>query len=87
MVAIYAIAMIAVCWHFAYGVWLFAAKWGITAGPTARRRFAWVCLLGGVLLAVMGLASIWAFTGPKFQNAPQVLPESTLVAPAQPAHV
>ncbi len=31
------IAMIAVCWHFAYGVWLFAAKWGITPGEIARQ--------------------------------------------------
>ncbi len=71
MVAVYAVAMIAICWHFAYGVWLFAAKWGITPGETARKRFAYVCLALGVLLAVMGLASIWAFIGPNYQNAPQ----------------
>jgi len=82
MVAVYAIAMIAVCWHFAYGVWLFAAKWGITPGATARRRFAWVCLAGGIVLAVMGLASIWAFIGPKYQNAPQSMPVSALTAPS-----
>ena len=44
MLAVYVIAMIAVCWHFAYGVWLFAAKWGITPGETARRRFGYVCV-------------------------------------------
>ena len=54
MVAVYAIAMIAICWHFAYGVWLFAAKWGITPGATARRRFGWVCLAGGIVLAHHG---------------------------------
>ncbi len=63
MLAVYVIAMIAVCWHFAYGVWLFAAKWGITPGNTARRRFGYVCLALGVLLAVMGIASIYAFVG------------------------
>ncbi len=63
MLAVYVIAMIAVCWHFAYGVWLFAAKWGITPGETARRRFAYVCAVLGILLAVMGMASIWAFVG------------------------
>jgi succinate dehydrogenase / fumarate reductase cytochrome b subunit len=68
MVAVYVIAMIAICWHFAYGVWLFAAKWGITPGATARRRFGWVCLAGGIVLAVMGLASIWAFVGPKYRD-------------------
>jgi succinate dehydrogenase / fumarate reductase cytochrome b subunit len=84
MVAVYVIAMIAICWHFAYGVWLFAAKWGITPGVTARRRFAWVCLAGGIVLAVMGLVSIWAFIGPKYQNAPENVPVSTLTAPLRP---
>ena len=82
ILAFYVIAMIAVCWHFAYGVWLFAAKWGITPGETARRRFAWICLAGGVLLCALGLYSMWAFVGPKFENAPEDVPVSHLVAPA-----
>ncbi|HEX4032297.1 MAG TPA: succinate dehydrogenase cytochrome b558 subunit [Terracidiphilus sp.] len=84
ILVVYVIAMIAVCWHFAYGIWLFAAKWGITPGEKARRRFGWVCLAGGVALCVMGLASIWAFVGPKYANAPEdVAPVSQLyVAPA-----
>ena len=45
MLAIYVIAMIATCWHFAYGIWLFAAKWGITPGDRARKRF-WLSLRG-----------------------------------------
>jgi succinate dehydrogenase / fumarate reductase cytochrome b subunit len=81
ILAVYVVAMIAVCWHFAYGVWLFAAKWGITPGEIARRRFGYVCAAGGVLLAAMGLASIWAFVGPKYQNAPENVPLSILVAP------
>jgi succinate dehydrogenase / fumarate reductase cytochrome b subunit len=80
--AIYVIAMIAVCWHFAYGIWLFAAKWGITPGETARRRFGWVCLAGGVILCAMGISSIWAFVGGKYPNTPQDIPVSTLAAPA-----
>ena len=82
ILAAYVIAMIAVCWHFAYGIWLFAAKWGITPGATARRRFGWVCLVFGVALTIFGLASIWAFIGPKYQNAPENVPVSTLIAPA-----
>lgn len=70
MLAIYIIAMIATCWHFAYGVWLFAAKWGITPGDRARRNFGWVCVVGGVILAAAGLASIYAFVGPQYPNAP-----------------
>ncbi|MGA8731511.1 MAG: succinate dehydrogenase cytochrome b558 subunit [Terracidiphilus sp.] len=70
MLAIYVIAMIAVCWHFAYGIWLFAAKWGITPGVTARKRFGYVCAALGIVLAVMGIASIWAFVGGKYPDAP-----------------
>jgi succinate dehydrogenase / fumarate reductase cytochrome b subunit len=80
ILAVYIIAMLAVCWHFAYGVWLFTAKWGITSGETARRRFGWVCVAGGVLLAGMGLASIWAFVTPKYQNAPANVPLSYQVS-------
>jgi succinate dehydrogenase / fumarate reductase, cytochrome b subunit len=69
IVGVYVIAMIAVCWHFAYGIWLFAAKWGITPGEKARQRFGWVCLAFGILLAGMGIASIWAFVGPWYVNA------------------
>ena len=80
ILAVYIIAMIAVCWHFAYGIWLFAAKWGITPGVQARKRFGYVCAALGILLAVMGLASIWAFVGPQYQNAPEnVVPAAQLV--------
>lgn len=85
MLAVYVIAMIAVCWHFAYGVWLFAAKWGITPGETARRRFGWVCLVGGVLLAAMGLASMWAFISPKYKDTPEnITPAASLHLAASP---
>ena len=77
MLAVYVIAMIAVCWHFAYGIWLFAAKWGITPGETARKRFGYVCVLIGVLLAGMGIASIWAFVSPKYANTPDNVAPAT----------
>lgn len=70
MLAVYVIAMIAICWHFAYGIWLFAAKWGITPGEVARKRFGYACAAFGVILLGAGLASIWAFIGPKYRNAP-----------------
>jgi succinate dehydrogenase / fumarate reductase cytochrome b subunit len=80
MLAIYVIAMIATTWHFAYGIWLFAAKWGITPGDKARKRFGYVCGLGGAALCLMGLISIWAVVY-KYPNAPED------VMPTQPAGV
>src|SRR3984885_11819369 len=83
MLAIYVIAMIATCWHFSYGVWLFAAKWGITPGAMARKRFAYVCAGFGVVILAIGLASIWAFIEPAFSDSPdEVAPQSSsLVSP------
>src|SRR5580658_5465986 len=84
MLAIYVIAMIATCWHFAYGIWLFAAKWGITPGDKARKRFGYVCTGFGAVLCLMGLISIWAVVY-KWPNAPaDVMPEQPagIVLPA-----
>jgi succinate dehydrogenase / fumarate reductase cytochrome b subunit len=89
MLAVYVIAMIAVCFHFAYGVWLFAAKWGITPGERARRNFGWVCAIIGVLLCAMGIASIRAFVSPRYANAPENVPLASIQlhvnAPGAPA--
>src|SRR5579859_3109822 len=83
MLAVYIVAMIAVCWHFSYGIWLFCAKWGITPGNVARKRFAYVCAVVGILLCGLGLASLYAFVGPDYQNAPEdVAPATSLVLPA-----
>jgi succinate dehydrogenase / fumarate reductase cytochrome b subunit len=71
MLAIYVIAMVATCWHFAYGIWLFAAKWGITPGDKARKRSGYVCAAFGVGICVLGLMSIWAVRfDPKYRDAP-----------------
>jgi len=70
MLAVYAIAMVATCWHFSYGIWLFAAKWGITPGDKARKRFGYACTAFGIVLVGVGLASLYAFVGPQYQNAP-----------------
>ena len=80
MLAFYVIAMIAICWHFSYGIWLFAAKWGITPGTLARKRFGYVCVALGIVLVVMGLASIWAFVGPAYPNAPEIAPLTSWLA-------
>jgi succinate dehydrogenase / fumarate reductase, cytochrome b subunit len=83
MLAVYVIAMIAICWHFSYGIWLFAAKWGITPGAMARKRFAYVCAAFGVVILAIGLASIWAFIEPAYSDTPdEVAPQSSsLVSP------
>jgi succinate dehydrogenase cytochrome b subunit len=61
MVAFYVVGIVAASWHFAYGIWLFAAKWGFTPGAVARKRFGVVCLALGIGLTGLGLVSLAAF--------------------------
>ena len=57
----YVVGLIAASWHFAYGIWLFCAKWGIVSGERARKRFLVVCLAFFFVLTGAGLASLTAF--------------------------
>jgi len=61
MVAFYVVGIIAASWHFSYGVWLFAAKWGITTGETARRRFGYACFAMALGLVVIGMVGMSGF--------------------------
>jgi succinate dehydrogenase / fumarate reductase cytochrome b subunit len=71
-VAFYVIGIVAVSWHFAYGVWLFAAKWGITVGENARKRFGYVCLALAVALVGIGLWSIAGFVRTPADQVPYI---------------
>jgi succinate dehydrogenase / fumarate reductase cytochrome b subunit len=57
----YVVGLIAASWHFAYGIWLFCAKWGIVSGEKARKRFLALCLAFFFVLTGAGLASLTSF--------------------------
>ena len=57
----YVVGLIAASWHFAYGIWLFCAKWGIVSGDKAQRRLLGLCLALFVVLTGAGLASLTSF--------------------------
>jgi len=61
MIAFYCAGIIAASWHFSYGVWLFAAKWGITTGEIARRRLGYVCVALALGLILLGGLSMNGF--------------------------
>jgi succinate dehydrogenase / fumarate reductase, cytochrome b subunit len=69
--AFYVIGLIAASWHFAYGIWLFCAKWGIVVGDKAQERLLSLCLAFFVVLTVVGIASLYTFHS-RFQNLPGV---------------
>lgn len=57
----YVVGIVCASWHFAYGLWLFAAKWGIAQGPIARRRWGYVCVAIAIAFIAVGLATLTAF--------------------------
>jgi succinate dehydrogenase / fumarate reductase cytochrome b subunit len=69
LLAFYVIGLIAASWHFAYGIWLFAAKWGIVSGDKAQQRLLRACLAFFMLLSVVGLVSLYTFRE-RFQEPP-----------------
>lgn len=76
----YVVGLIAASWHFAYGIWLFSAKWGIVSGAKAQKRFLIVCIAFFFLLTGVGLASLTTF-----RSRPQELFEPANAASA-PQH-
>ncbi len=71
-VAFYIVGLIAASWHFAYGIWLFCAKWGIIVGDHARRRFGVVCLVIGLAMAAAASGSVYAFITTPQDKVPQL---------------
>jgi len=59
LLAFYAVGLIAASWHFAYGIWLFAAKWGLTPGEVAQQRFLKVCLAFFLVMSAVGVTSLY----------------------------
>jgi succinate dehydrogenase cytochrome b subunit len=57
----YVLGLVAASWHFAYGIWLFSAKWGIVSGEKAQKRFLISCLVLFFVLTGAGLASLTSF--------------------------
>ncbi|HEV2115088.1 MAG TPA: succinate dehydrogenase [Terriglobales bacterium] len=77
-VAFYFVGIIAASWHFGYGLWLFAAKWGFFTGENARRKFGVVCFLVAVAFIAVGTATMVAFL-----TSPQVPPPANIATGVQ----
>ncbi len=66
--AFYLVAIIAASWHFAYGLYLFAAKWGIVSGERARKWFGVVCFAIALTFIAVGLLTVRAYFNPQWRN-------------------
>jgi len=66
-VAFYALGILCASWHFSYGLWLFAAKWGIVTGSTAQRRLGYVVIAIGLVFVGVGAATMYSFLNTPLQ--------------------
>lgn len=57
----YVVGVVCACFHLANGLWGFLIHWGITVGPRAQRLSAYACAGFGIVLAALGLNSLFAF--------------------------
>ena len=80
----YVVGLVCAAWHFSYGVWLFAAKWGITSGEEARRRLLVVCLGLFLVMSMVGVASLYTFRA-RFPQQPTDPAGAQTVEEARPA--
>ncbi len=67
-IAFYAIGIFCASWHFAYGLWLFAAKWGLVSGDNAQRRFGYVCFVIGLAFMLVGAVTMYSFLNTPLQT-------------------
>ncbi len=71
--AFYIAGLLAACFHFAYGVWLFACKWGFAPGRAAQKKLLWACAGLFLLLSGAGLASLRSISQAPMQKSPEEL--------------
>ena len=56
---LYVVGVLSAVYHLANGLWTFGITWGLWAGQVAQRRASYVAGVFGVVLAVIGLSSLW----------------------------
>ncbi|MNI09791.1 Succinate dehydrogenase cytochrome b558 subunit [compost metagenome] len=66
--ALYVIGIVAATFHFSNGMWSFLVSWGITVGPRAQRISTIIWLGVFVMMSIMFIMSLTAFTDIQFQQ-------------------
>lgn len=80
----YVVGLLCACWHFAYGIFLFCAKWGIVSGQRAQRRVLVACVMLFLVMGGVGLASLTKFRSTPQQPADESADQLFRTAPAVP---
>ncbi|MEW9700739.1 succinate dehydrogenase cytochrome b558 subunit [Paenibacillus sp. SI8] len=67
---VYLIGSVSAAFHFCNGMWSFLVSWGITVGPRAQRFSSYIWMALFIVMAVMFIMSLTAFTDSQFQQLP-----------------
>lgn len=66
---LYIVGIVAASFHFSNGMWNFLVAWGITVGPRAQRVSAYIWGVVFVIMSVMFILALTAFTDESFAAA------------------
>ncbi len=68
MKIIYTVGTLCAVYHLANGIWTFGITWGLWTSDGAQRRAGYICAAVGLLVAVLGMGSVY---GMSRVNVPQ----------------
>ena len=77
----YVVGLVAASWHFAYGIWLFCAKWGVVTGDKAQKRLLRLCIVFFLVLCGAGFASLYSFRSRPLSDTGGAVTETRAVTP------
>lgn len=59
---LYAVGILSCVFHLANGIWTAGITWGVWTTPSAQTRAGYVCTFFGVLLGLVGMQALFAFS-------------------------
>ncbi|MES1227760.1 MAG: succinate dehydrogenase [Armatimonadota bacterium] len=77
----YVMGVVACCYHFAYGIWNFCIRWGITVGEKSQMGMARFSFVLFVALSLLGVGTLGGFL---IHSTPPTTVEVMKPAPAIP---
>lgn len=69
MKVIYTVGTLCAVYHLANGIWTFGITWGIWTSEGAQRRAGYLCAAIGVLVATLGMGSLYGMSRINVQQA------------------
>jgi len=79
----YVVGILSACWHFGNGLFGFAIHWGLATGKASQRQVARLSMAVFIVLSLVGLNALLAFTGhgfyPGWLTKPHAAGHATMV--------